>query len=80
MCLGSSKPSAPPPAPAPAPLPPPTPTITPSEVSAQTAGEARRRQVERLRYGMASTIKTRSGMFGSGAQLAGQATGKTTLG
>jgi hypothetical protein len=56
------------------------PTIIPSEVSAQTAGDARKRQIEKLRYGMASTIKNRGGMFGSGAQLAGQQTGKTTLG
>ena len=77
MCLGSSKPpAAPPPVPAPAPMP----TIIPSEVSAQTAGDARKRQIEKLRYGMASTIKNRGGMFGSGAQLAGQQTGKTTLG
>jgi hypothetical protein len=58
------------------------PVITPSEVSAQTAGEARKKQLERLRYGMASTIKTRGagGMFGTGAQLTGQTSGKSTLG
>lgn len=80
MCLGSSPKSAP--APAPAPLPPPMPVVTPSEVSAQTAGDARKKQLERLRYGMAATIKggRAGGIFGTGTQLTGSPTGKTMLG
>ncbi len=78
MCFGSPKaPSAPPPPP----TPPPTPVITPSESSQQNAGDARKKQLDRLRYGLASTIKTKpTGVFGTGAQLTPQATGKTTLG
>jgi hypothetical protein len=40
------------------PQPAPTPTIQPSEVSAAASGEARRKRLEQLRYGFASTIKT----------------------
>lgn len=58
----------------------PTPTITPSESSAATSPEARRKRLERLRYGMASTIKT--GVGGVAAPLSTQATTqpKTKLG
>lgn len=80
MCLsnlfGGSKSSsmpAPPPPPAPAPVP------TPSEVSPQLAGDARRRQMEKLRRGLSSTIKTK-GIVGSGAELQGSLLGKQNLG
>lgn len=83
MCFFGSKPKAPeapqmtmPPAPAP------TPTITPSESSPMQAGESRRKRLEQMRYGLASTIKggQPKGMFGTGSQLTGATTGATTLG
>jgi len=84
MCFFSSPkppptPIAPPPPPTPA--PPPTPTITPSNVSPQEQAEGRRRKLERLRYGLSSTIKTSArGITGSGADLQSPATGKVKLG
>ena len=68
MCFfGSSKqPSV-----SPAPTPAPAPTITPSEVSPQASDEARRKRLERTRFGLASTIKSGSprGITGAGAEL-----------
>lgn len=71
MCFGG-KPKAPEP-PKAAPPPAPIPVITPSEVSPQEQAEGRRKKLSRLRYGLASTIKTSPrGIFGTGAELAGQ--------
>lgn len=42
----------------PTPTASPTPTIQPSEVSAQSAEQARRSRIQKLRSGLASTIKT----------------------
>lgn len=54
----------------PAPTPAPAPTITPSEVSPQASDEARRKRLERTRFGLASTIKSGPrGIVGSGAEL-----------
>ena len=81
MCLGSlfKKPETPQ-MPAPAPAPSPSPVPTPSEVSPQLAGDARRRQLEKLRRGLSSTIKTK-GITGSGAELSGaNQGGKSYLG
>jgi hypothetical protein len=64
---------------APIPTPAPTPVPTPSEVSPQLVGDARRRQMEKLRRGLSSTIKT-SGIVGSGAELAPTIMGKQSLG
>ncbi len=76
MCFGSS-----PKPPAAQPLPAPTPVPTPSEVSPQAAGDARRKQLENMRYGLASTIKTTPrGLVGAGADLTGQSNLKTKLG
>lgn len=81
MCFSSlfgskkSDVSMPPPSPAPAPAPVPT----PSEVSPQLAGDARRRQLEKLRRGLSSTIKTK-GIVGSGAELSPSLLGKQSLG
>lgn len=84
MCIFGSKQQQPPAA-QPIPQMAPAPTITPSEVSAQAAGESRRKRIEQLRYGFASTVKTGGkGITGSGPELAsngmsvGQA--KTKLG
>jgi hypothetical protein len=54
--------------PAPQPMPSPAPVPTPSESSAMVTGDARRKQLERLRRGLSSTIKTR-GMLGTGSDL-----------
>jgi hypothetical protein len=81
MCLGSlfKKPESPQ-MPAPLPAPAPAPVPTPSEISPQLAGDARRKQLERLRRGLSSTIKTK-GITGAGAELSGaNQTGKATLG
>lgn len=69
MCLGSlfSKPKAPAMPPIP-PAPAPTPVPTPSEVSPQMAGDARRKQLERLRRGLSATVKSR-GITGGSAEL-----------
>ena len=81
MCLGSlfgKKPKAPAmPAPPPVPSPPPTPTAIDSQTQQQDSAEKRKKQ---LRSGLASTIKTRGGVFGSGAELASVGTGSKTLG
>lgn len=79
MCFGG-KPTSPPAISAP-PTPAPAPTITPSEVSAQAKNEARQKQLERLRYGLSSTIKTSGrGLVGTGAELSPTGTGKAKLG
>ena len=78
MCFSSPKKqevkAAPPPAPAP--------VITPSEISPQTQDENRRKRLERLRSGLAATIKTSPrGITGAGADLsASGGGGKTKLG
>jgi len=68
MCFFSSPktPSVPtPPAPSPAPSP-----IKPSSVEAQVSDEERRRKLQRMRFGLASTIKTSAkGLTGSGSDL-----------
>lgn len=64
--------------PAPAPVAP-APVPTPSEVSPQMAGDARRRQMEKLRRGLSSTIKNK-GIVGGGAELAPSLMGKQSLG
>lgn len=62
----------------------PSPTVSPSEVSPQVAGEVRRKRIEQLRYGFASTIKTGGqGIVGTGPELSPTGTttqGKTKLG
>ena len=55
MCFSSPKaPSAP----TPTPPPPPAPIPTPDETSPQSAEENRRSRLDRLRAGLASTIRT----------------------
>lgn len=73
MCMGGS-PKAPSPTPPPAPAPIPT--------EPQQAVVKSKDQLERLRFGLASTIKTGPrGLTGSGANLTSVApTGKTKLG
>lgn len=80
MCFGGGKIEQPPMVSAP-PAPAPAPTILPSSVSAQAAGETRRKQLERLQYGIASTIKTSpKGILGTGPDLQASGTGKDKLG
>lgn len=69
-------------APAPSPESNPPPTIVPSEISAQSADESRRKRLQSLRYGLASTIKTSPrGITGSGPELrAATLYGKDKLG
>ena len=56
----------------------PPPTITPSDVSPQGAEQTRRKRIEAMRFGLASTIKTSpSGVEG---ELVGQGGGKKKLG
>ena len=70
MCFGSPKMPDPPKA---TPAPSPSPVITPSEVSPQEKAEGRRKKLARLKYGLASTIKTSPrGIFGTGAELTSQ--------
>lgn len=82
MCL-FSKPKTPEmqtPPPPPAPAPPP-PVVAPSQVSPITAAQQRQKRVSAIRTGIASTIKTGPrGIVGSGPELSGTTTGKTTLG
>lgn len=70
------------PTPVAAPIPAPTPTITPSEVAPQQKDEARRKRLEQMRFGLASTIKTSArGLTGAGPELSSASlTGKTKLG
>ena len=79
MCFFGSK-SAAPPAPTPAPAPLPTPT--PSEISPQTAQDVKKKQLDMMRYGLASTIKTGPrGLVGTGPNLnSSNQQGKTKLG
>ena len=71
---GPKMPSPPPP-PAPAPVP------VPAEASSASTEEARRKRLERLRSGLAGTIKTSArGIVGAGAELKPTATGKSVLG
>lgn len=58
----------------------PTPTITPSESGVTTSPEARRKRLERLRYGMASTVKTGVGGVGSSLSTPATTQVKTKLG
>lgn len=81
MCFGGGN-SKTPSVSAPPPMAPP-PVIQPTEISAASAGEARRKKLEQLRFGLASTIKTSpKGITGvkpdlQAPALAGQ---KTTFG
>lgn len=68
MCLFSSpkQPSLPPPTPP----PPPQPVPVPTEVAPQMSADQRRRTVEKLKKGLASTIKTTpQGLVGKGPEL-----------
>ena len=68
--------------PAPPPTPAPMPTPTPSEISPQSATDARKRRLDQMRFGMASTVRTTTrGLTGTGANLNDQNnSGKTKLG
>jgi hypothetical protein len=84
MCI-FSKPKAPEApqvsqAPAPAQTPPP-PTPSPEEAS-QISGDSRKRRIEQMKYGLASTIKSgKKGIFGRNSELAsGSFYGKSKLG
>ena len=79
MCFGGgSKPqSSTPPAAAPTPQ-----TMSPTDVDSAKTAEERRQKLNRMRSGLASTIKTSfKGVTGSGADLLQQTiSGKNTLG
>lgn len=79
MCFGSSPKT---PSISPSPTPSPTPSILPAESSPMASGEARRKRLEQMRSGIASTINTGpKGITGNGAELRAPAlTGKTLLG
>lgn len=79
MCFGGSPK---PPSVTPAPTPSPTPTVSPSSVSPMAANDSRRKRLESLRMGIASTIRTGpKGVTGNGSDLtAPSLTGKTMLG
>lgn len=65
---------------APSPQPPPAPAPVPTASQSQVV-PTNRDALNRLRYGMASTIKTPLGMTGSGTNLSGvNNPGKTKLG
>jgi hypothetical protein len=65
MCMGKA-----PKAPAATPPPAPAPIPTPTETSPLGAEDTRRKRVESMRYGLASTIKTSArGITGAGADL-----------
>lgn len=68
--------------PAPTPPPDPAPVPTPDETAPQSAEQSRRSRVNRLRAGIASTIKTSPrGVTGTGADLyPSMGGGKTKLG
>lgn len=62
-------------------VPDPTPSPQPSNVSPQATEGQRARRIRSLRQGMLSTIKTSPyGISGTGSNLTGQNSGKTTLG
>lgn len=65
-----------------APAPSPTPSVVPAESSPMASGEARRRRLEQLRSGIASTVNTGpKGITGKGAELKPPSlTGKSLLG
>lgn len=66
MCFGSPKT----PQVQAAPTPAPAPTVMPTEVSPQASGEARRKRLEQLRAGFATTLKTGpQGITGAGPDL-----------
>ena len=78
MCIfGGSKPKAPP-MPPPVPPPSPAPTIQPTEISPESRESSRRSRLERLRFGLSSTIK--AGMSGKGAELSAVPSGQGKLG
>lgn len=63
------------------PVPAPAPSPTPSSISAQSADETRRKRLDRIRYGLASTIKTSPlGITGSASDLTAMAGGKEKIG
>lgn len=78
MCFGSPKT----PEVKQAPTPSPTPSVMPAESSPMASGEARRKRLEQLRSGIASTINTGPrGITGQGAELKPPSlTGKSLLG
>lgn len=72
-----------PPAPEPAPIPSPAPsTIEPTSISAQGTEAARKQRLNKIRSGIAGTIKTGPrGITGAGPELAAATLyGSTTLG
>lgn len=69
-----------PPAQQAAPVQAPVPVITPSEISPQSKESSRIAQLNRMRMGIASTIKTPMGMTGQKADLNPSPTGKLSLG
>ena len=78
MCLGKPKQQQPVVQQIQAPAPPPTPAPVPSEASPETAQSDRKRRVQQIRGGIASTIKTSPrGLF---AGVADYLRGKNTLG
>jgi len=80
MCIGGlfSKPKAPA-LPPPPPVPDPAPVPVPQEENVQLAGEARRQRLDRLRRGIASTIKSRGRQSG-GSLTSSSLIGSSTLG
>lgn len=61
--------------------PDPVPTVTEEEVSTESNEQSRRSRLNRMRAGIASTIKTSSrGITGTGADLYNSSGGKKTLG
>ncbi len=79
MCFGGSAKT---PTVSPSPTPSPTPSVIPAEASPMASGEARRKRLEQLRSGIASTINTGpKGITGQGAELKPPSlTGKSLLG
>ena len=71
MCFGSSKMPEVSQSPAVAPLPTPAPTpsiVEPSAVQAQTADQ-RRKQIQNMRYGLASTMKAGVNRYATAANI-----------
>lgn len=79
MCFGGPKPQSTPVQPTPAPSPT---LIPPSEVEGVVSQDERRQKINRLRNGLASTIRTSAkGLTGSGADLMSQmVSGKEKIG
>lgn len=77
-CWGGGGPEAPPATP----VPDPAPTPTPSDVSPQITQQERLAKLKKMRFGLASTIKTSpKGITGAGADLTNRSLqGKPKLG